>query len=108
MINFAERAGLNASRLPDAFSGGFADSLPLQIFGARMAAREFEPVAGHMKTIQKDLDTATASARQLKASLPMATTASELVRLYGASHGEQDMSSLINLYCDYKKGSSVS
>ena len=42
-VRLAEAAGVDATRLPEALKGGFADSLPLQIFGARMAAREFEP-----------------------------------------------------------------
>jgi 3-hydroxyisobutyrate dehydrogenase-like beta-hydroxyacid dehydrogenase len=38
-VRLAEAAGVDAKRLPEALKGGFADSLPLQIFGARMAAR---------------------------------------------------------------------
>ncbi len=45
-IRLAEAGGVDAKRLPEALKGGFADSLPLQIFGARMASRTFEPSIG--------------------------------------------------------------
>ena len=39
MIALAERAGVDAELLPDALRGGFADSIPLQLFAPRMAVR---------------------------------------------------------------------
>src|SRR4029079_7486959 len=42
-VRLAEAGGVDAKRLPESLKGGFADSLPLQIFGARMASRTFEP-----------------------------------------------------------------
>ena len=37
VMALAERAGVNAARIPDALKGGFADSIPLQVTGPRMA-----------------------------------------------------------------------
>ena len=42
-VRLAEAAGVDAKMLPEAFKGGFADSKPLQVFGARMAAHAWEP-----------------------------------------------------------------
>src|SRR5690606_37649944 len=36
-VNLAMKAGVDAARLPEALAGGYADSLPLQIYGPRMA-----------------------------------------------------------------------
>ncbi|MCX7961837.1 MAG: NAD(P)-dependent oxidoreductase [Burkholderiales bacterium] len=83
-VRLAEAAGVDATRLPEALAGGFADSLPLQIFGARMAARRFEPPLGAAAIMLKDLENAAALARERGVSLPMARTAAELYRLLEA------------------------
>ena len=79
-----EAAGVDAKMLPEALKGGFADSLPLQIFGARMAARSFEPPLGTNAVMLKDLENAAAVARETGVPLPMARTAAEFYRLLGA------------------------
>ncbi|MDW8469594.1 MAG: NAD(P)-dependent oxidoreductase [Burkholderiales bacterium] len=83
-VRLAEAAGVDATRLPEALEGGFADSLPLRIFGARMAARRFEPPLGAAATLLKDLENAAALARERGVPLPMARTAAELYRLLEA------------------------
>ena len=37
-VRLAQNAGIDAARLPEAFAGGFADSLPLRLFVPRMAS----------------------------------------------------------------------
>ena len=98
-VNLAERAGVDAKRLPEALTGGWADSKPFQIFVPRMAERAFEPKLGAVATMLKDLDTATAVGRANEAALPMTAAAAELMRLYLA-HGttEDDMGRLIELH----------
>jgi 3-hydroxyisobutyrate dehydrogenase len=97
-IRLAEAAGVDAKRLPEALKGGFADSLPLQIFGARMAAREFEPPLGAGNIMLKDLENAAAVAREFGVPLPMARTAAELYRLLDAQgKGEKDPAVLVDL-----------
>lgn len=97
-IRLAEAAGVDAKMLPEALKGGFADSLPLQIFGARMAARNFEPPLGANATMLKDLENAAAVARQFGVPLPMARTAAELYRLLEAQgRGEKDPAVLVDL-----------
>lgn len=97
-VRLAEAAGVDASKLPEALKGGFADSLPLQIFGARMAARNFEPPLGANATLLKDLENAATVARQFGVPLPMARTAAELYRLLEAQgKAEKDPAVLVDL-----------
>lgn len=97
-IRLAEAAGVDAKMLPEALKGGFADSLPLQIFGARMAARNFEPPLGSNATMLKDLENAAAVARQFGVPLPMARTAAELYRLLEAQgRAQKDPAVLVDL-----------
>jgi 3-hydroxyisobutyrate dehydrogenase len=97
-IRLAEASGVDAKRLPEALKGGFADSLPLQIFGARMAARSFEPSLGSSAIMLKDLENAAAVAREHTVPLPMARTAAELYRLLAAQgKGEKEITTIVEL-----------
>jgi len=97
-VRLAEAAGVDAKMLPEALKGGFADSLPLQVFGARMAARTFEPSLGAVSIMLKDLENAAAVAKEKVVPLPMARTAAELYRILVAQGGaEKEISTLIEL-----------
>jgi 3-hydroxyisobutyrate dehydrogenase len=97
-VRLAEAAGVDARKLPEALKGGFADSLPLQIFGARMAARTFEPSLGAVSIMLKDLENAATVARERTVPLPMARTAAELYRLLLAQgKGEKEISTIVEL-----------
>lgn len=97
-IRLAEAAGVDAKSLPEALKGGFADSLPLQIFGARMAARNFEPPLGTNDIMLKDLENAAAVAKECGVSLVMAQAAADLYRLLKAQgKGEKDPAVLVDL-----------
>jgi 3-hydroxyisobutyrate dehydrogenase len=97
-VRLAEAAGVDARRLPEALKGGFADSAPLQVFGARMAARTFEPSIGAVSIMLKDLENAAAVAKERTVPLPMARTAAELYRLLTAQgKGEKELSTIIEL-----------
>src|SRR5512147_240009 len=90
-VRLAEAAGVDATRLPEALKGGFADSLPLQIFGARMAARNFDPPLGTNAIMLKDLENAAAVAKECGVSLVMAQAAADLYRLLKAQgKGDRD------------------
>lgn len=102
MMALAARAGVDTQRIPEALKGGFADSIPLQLSGPRMASNQFEPVAWRVKTLLKDLDMANALAKSLHSATPMAGLGVELMRLHASQgYGEQDPSTLV---CQYKKG----
>ena len=97
-VRLAEAAGVDATRLPEALKGGFADSGPLQIFGARMAKRQFEPRLAAAALLKKDLENAAALAREHGVALPMVSAAAELYRLLDAQGRiQQDPSVLIEL-----------
>jgi 3-hydroxyisobutyrate dehydrogenase len=97
-VRLAEAAGVDAKMLPEALKGGFADSGPLQIFGARMAARQFDPPLGANDIMLKDLENAAAVAKSFGVPLPMARTAAELYRLMQAQgNGDRDPATLVDL-----------
>ena len=104
MMALAEKAGVDASRIPQALQGGFADSIPLQLTGPRMAERDFDAVKWHVKTLLKDLDMANALARDMNSAIPMAGLGAELMRLHAKQgNAERDPCTLVTMYTE-KKG----
>jgi 3-hydroxyisobutyrate dehydrogenase len=83
----AENAGIDAGRLPEALAGGFADSIPLQLFVPRMVRGIHSPPLSHIATMLKDLDTVADVARNTSSPVPMATLAGQLFRLAKAARG---------------------
>jgi 3-hydroxyisobutyrate dehydrogenase len=83
----AVNAGIDAARLPEALAGGFADSIPLQLFVPRMVQGIHSPPLGHIATMLKDLDTIADVARASSTPVPMASLAGQLFRLASASRG---------------------
>jgi 3-hydroxyisobutyrate dehydrogenase-like beta-hydroxyacid dehydrogenase len=97
-LSFAERAGIDAERLPEALGGGYADSPLLQRFLPRMAARDFAP-AGYARQVLKDLDMVQSVAKDLKAPLPMTAQAATLYRFAIArGYGELDAIAVMKLF----------
>ncbi len=83
----AVNAGIDAGRLPEALTGGFADSIPLQLFVPRMVQGIHSPPFGHIATMLKDLDTVADVAQKTSSPVPMATLAGQLFRLAKSSRG---------------------
>jgi 3-hydroxyisobutyrate dehydrogenase len=83
----ATNAGIDATRLPEALAGGFADSIPLQLFVPRMAQGIHSPPLGHIATMLKDLDTVIDVARNTSSPVPMAGLAAQLFRLAKSARG---------------------
>ncbi len=99
-LAFAERAGVDASRLPAALAGGFADSLPLQIFGPRMATDLDTPRLGAMGTFRKDIEQVVRLADSVGADIPVTRAALERYRNaidHPAVGADGDVSRLIRL-----------
>jgi 3-hydroxyisobutyrate dehydrogenase len=80
-------AGIDAKRLPEALAGGFADSIPLQLFVPRMVAGIHSPPLGHIATMLKDLDTAIDVAQDTSSPAPMVALAAQLFRMAKAMRG---------------------
>lgn len=83
----AVNAGIDANRLPEALAGGFADSIPLQLFVPRMVQGIHSPPLGHIATMLKDLDTIADVARATSTPVPMVTLAGQLFRLAKTARG---------------------
>ena len=97
-LRLAEGAGVDASKIPEALRGGFADSKPLQVFGPRMASRSYEPALGTVNVMLKDLLNAVTVAEESGVPLPMARAAVERFRLLVAEgKGEAEPSAFIDL-----------
>lgn len=99
VMALAEKAGVESHKIPTALKGGFADSIPLQLTGPRMAQRDYEPVKWHVKTLLKDLDMAKQLAQENLSAAPMAGLGAELMRQH-ASQGfaESDPATVIEMY----------
>ena len=83
----AVNSGIDAGKLPEALAGGFADSIPLQLFVPRMVQGIHSPPLGHIATMLKDLDTVGEVAHDTSTPVPMASLAAQLFRLAKAARG---------------------
>jgi 3-hydroxyisobutyrate dehydrogenase len=83
----AVNAGIDANRLPEALAGGFADSIPLQLFVPRMVQNIHSPPSGYISTMLKDLDTVVEVARATSSPVPMSALSAQLFRLAKAARG---------------------
>ncbi len=93
-IALAEASGVAPRTLQAALAGGFADSKVLQLHGARMAERRYEPGA-RVATQLKDLRLAQALATAAGLRLPhLDDTAARYERLAALGKGDLDHSAL--------------
>ncbi len=79
-FRLAREAGVDSTLLPEALQGGFADSLPFQIFGPRMANRRETPVSIKIETMLKDLRGAADTAADLGVHLALTRSAATLLQ----------------------------
>jgi 3-hydroxyisobutyrate dehydrogenase len=99
VLAMAKKAGVDASKIPLALKGGFADSLPLQLTGSRMAVQDFDEVKWHVKTLLKDLDMAGDLSKDTNSPTPMAGLAAQLMRQHAEEgFAEKDPATLIAMY----------
>ena len=100
-VALAMRSGVDASKLAPALEGGFADSIPLQLFAPRMAMGAFEPRQTGLNLMAKDLGFAEALGQSLDQPLPLVQAALSLYRAVGdrddIAH-DADVSALVRLY----------
>ncbi|WP_197493325.1 NAD(P)-dependent oxidoreductase [Woeseia oceani] len=61
-LRLGQEAGIRIGRLPAALSGGWADSLPLQIIGPHIAGMKSEKKTGALSTMLKDIESALSAA----------------------------------------------
>ena len=98
-VSLATNAGVDASRLTEALKGGFADSVPFQLFAPRMVSGEFEPPLGTVYTMLKDADSARDLGLQTDTPMPVTSLVAEIYRQLVARGGaEDDLATLMDLY----------
>jgi len=104
MMALAQKSGINVNKIPEALTGGFADSKPLQIIAPQMASEQFEPIKWRVQTLLKDLNMAVNLSNQQECSTPMSGLAAQLMQLH-SNQGflEQDPATLIKLFQHYDK-----
>lgn len=99
-IGLAERSGIDARRLPEAFAGGLADSRLMQIFAARML-QPSSVKTGALATLLKDLDAVAAQGADVRSPLPLTAAADAVMRrLQAESRSELDLWEVVRLYRD--------
>lgn len=102
-IALARASGIDANLLPGALAGGFADSIPLQVFGPRMAAGLTQPVLGAIALMLKDSSAIDELARSIDLLLPLVeTTLAAYQQVVAQGLSNEDISSLITLYSGAK------
>lgn len=98
-VNFAEKSGVDAGALTEALKGGFADSMPFQLFAPRMVAREFDDPMGATDTMIKDLVSVTKVAALSGAITPMTDQSLSILQESSAQgDGLKDISAIIKMF----------
>jgi 2-hydroxy-3-oxopropionate reductase len=94
---FASKAGADPAKVRQALMGGFASSRILEVHGARMIERNFNP-GFRIELHQKDLNLALQGARALKIALPATAACQELLNAAAAQGGESwDHSAIVRV-----------
>ncbi len=94
----AERAGIDAAKIPQALAGGRADSKQLQEMFPKMVASEFS-ITGRAALMLKDLELIHDLARSVNASMPITAGVTELFRKQVADgYGDRDNTELVNFF----------
>lgn len=96
-LTLARRCGLDVERVRQVMMGGMASSRVLDLFGARMASRDFS--AGiESRLYHKDLDIALGLAHERGAALPAAALTMQFINgVIGRGRGRDDLSALITV-----------
>jgi 3-hydroxyisobutyrate dehydrogenase-like beta-hydroxyacid dehydrogenase len=95
---FAERAGIDAAKIPEALAGGRADSSQLQEMLPKMARSDFS-ITGRSALMLKDLELIHDLSRQVGAPMPVTAGVTELFRKMVADGlGDRDNTELVDFF----------
>jgi 3-hydroxyisobutyrate dehydrogenase/2-hydroxy-3-oxopropionate reductase len=99
-LELGDALGVDASKIPEAMIGGFADSRPLQIFGPRMAlADDPGPAVSEIRTMMKDVEAIREEAKAVGKPMLLFDRAAALYRLaIDAGFGTRDLPALREIY----------
>lgn len=96
-LRMAEAYGVDAAKIPDALSGGYAGSNLLPSVFARMIPRDWTPT-GYARQVLKDLEMLEAAAKTEGLAMPMTGQSLTLYRmLVGSGRGEIDATAVLEL-----------
>ena len=98
VMALAKKSNVDAGKIAEAFSGGFADSKPLQLMAPRMAANDFEPVQWHVATLIKDLKNAEKLSKEYGQELAACKEALRCMSMRGPDGLETDLSTLVKVF----------
>ena len=91
-------AGVDATRIPEALSGGRADSTILQEFMVKFATRDYTPT-GRIDNMVKDLNGVQDLARKTGTAMPLTAACAEIHRLLdSAGLGGADNAALMKYF----------
>ena len=97
-LRLAETYGIDASRIPQALSGGYAGSNLLPLMMARMIARDWTPT-GYARQVLKDLEMLNEAAKGRHLAMPMATQALTMFRMLVAQgKSELDGAAVLEMF----------
>jgi 3-hydroxyisobutyrate dehydrogenase len=97
-VALAEKAGIDAARIPECLGGGYADSNLMQAYWPRMVQGDFAP-RGYVRQLLKDLEMVSAWADGLGARTPMLQEALSAYRELKARRlTELDTSAVVKVY----------
>ena len=95
---FAERAGIDAAKIPQALAGGRADSRQLQEMFPKMVASDFS-ITGRASLMLKDLELIHDLARHVGAPMPVTAGVTESFRkMVADGFGDRDNTELVKFY----------
>ncbi len=95
---FAERAGIDAAKIPQALAGGRADSKQLQEMFPKMVKSDFS-ITGRAALMLKDLELIHDLARHVGAPMPVTAGVTEAFRkMVADGFGDRDNTELVNYY----------
>jgi 3-hydroxyisobutyrate dehydrogenase len=95
----AERAGIDAARLPECLAGGLADSNLLKKLYPQMRMRDFEPPRSYARQLLKDMKAVTAFAHDFGLDLGVVEKAAAQYAAFVAQGNEMsDAAAVIRLY----------
>lgn len=94
-ISLGRQCGIDVEKLPVALEGGFADSIPLQLFGPRMATSSYEPKISEINTMLKDMESILATADDVGFKTRLGSSARDVYRAAAAAGlGQEDLARL--------------
>ena len=96
-LSLGKRCGLDPRVLREALLGGIAQSRVLEIFGARMAERQFDPGMA-TRLYDKDLNIVLELAREIGQALPAASVVrTHIDEMMARGEGPKDLAALIQI-----------